>query len=116
MSVRIVRMQNGEDVIGDVKEALNDETLVGVLLTNPYQVYIQSDNALVPTDDPQKLNDVQVQFLPWAPLADKNEFLIRLDQIVTLYGAHSEILDRYNQIIEASNHDDQIINSSTGPE
>ena len=31
MSVRIVRMQNGEDVIADVKEALNGEKLVGLV-------------------------------------------------------------------------------------
>lgn len=107
MSVRIVRMQNGEDVIADVKEALNGETLVGLILTDPYQVYIQSDSVLVPTDDPQKLNDVQVQFLPWAPLSDGKEFLIRLDQVVTLYGAHSEILERYSQIIEATTNDSE---------
>lgn len=103
MSVRIVRLQNGEDVISDVREALNGEVTVGLLITNPYQVYIQSDRALLETDDPQKLSDVQVQYLPWAPLSDGNEFLIRLDQIVTMYNAHPEILDRYTKIIEVQN-------------
>jgi len=116
MSVRIVRLQNGEDVIADVKEALNDETLVGLLMTDPYQVYIQSDRVLVETDDPQKLSDVQVQFLPWAPLSDKSEFLIRLDQVVTLYGAHSEILTKYNQIIEATQHDGETTATATESE
>lgn len=108
MSVRIVRLQNGEDVIADVKEALNDETLVGLLLTDPYQVYIQSDRVMVETDSPQKINDVQVQFLPWAPLSEKNEFLLRLEQLVTLYNPHPEILERYNQIIGVTNNDSEI--------
>jgi hypothetical protein len=108
MSVRIVRLQNGEDVIADVKEALNDETLVGLLLTDPYQVYIQSDRVMVETDSPQKINDVQVQFLPWAPLSEKNEFLLRLEQLVTLYNPHPEILERYNQIIGVNNNDSEI--------
>jgi hypothetical protein len=108
MSVRIVRLQNGEDVIADVKEALNDETLVGLLLTDPYQVYIQSDRVMVETDSPQKINDVQVQFLPWAPLSERNEFLLRLEQIVTLYNPHPEILERYNQIIGVNNNDSEI--------
>jgi len=108
MSARIVRLQNGEDVIADVKEALNDETLVGLLLTDPYQVFIQSDRLMVETDSPQKINDVQVQFLPWAPLSEKNEFLLRLEQLVTLYNPHPEILERYNQIIGVTNNDSQI--------
>ena len=108
MSARIVRLQNGEDVIADVKEALNDETLVGLLLTDPYQVFIQSDRLMVETDSPQKINDVQVQFLPWAPLSEKNEFLIRLEQLVTLYNPHPEILERYNQIIGVTNNDSEI--------
>jgi hypothetical protein len=108
MSARIVRLQNGEDVIADVKEALNDETLVGLLLTDPYQVFIQSDRIMVETDSPQKINDVQVQFLPWAPLSEKNEFLLRLEQLVTLYNPHPEILERYNQIIGVTNNDSEI--------
>lgn len=114
MSAKIVRLQNGEDVIADIKEALNEETLVGLLITNPYQVFIQSDNLMVETDSPTKLNDVQLQFLPWAPLSEKNEFLIRLEQIVTLYNPHPEILDRYTQIIEASSHDNKSTDSKTG--
>jgi hypothetical protein len=118
MSVKIVRLQNGEDVISDVKEALNDETVVGLLLTNPYQVYIQSEQLVVETDAPQKLNDVQVQYLPWAPLADKNEFLVRLDQIVTLYNPHEEILDRYTQIINTTttNNDSETTTAPAEPE
>ena len=103
MSVRIVRLQNGEDVIADVKEALNDETLVGLLLTDPYQVYIQSDRVMVETDSPQKINDVQVQFLPWAPLSERNEFLLRLEQIVTLYNPHPE-KKLMNEIVNLKNH------------
>lgn len=116
MSVRIVRLQNGEDVIADVKEALNDDTLVGLLLTDPYQVYIQSDRVMVETDSPQKINDVQVQFLPWAPLSEKNEFLLRLEQIVTLYNAHPEILDRYTQIVEVTTDDSETTATATESE
>ena len=116
MSVRIVRIQNGEDIIADVKEALNDETLVGLLLTDPYQVYIQSDRILVETESPQKLEDIQVQYLPWAPLSERNEFLLRLEQIVTMYNPHPEILNRYNQIVEAQTDDSETTDSTAGSE
>ena len=50
MTVKIVRMLNGEDVIADVQEAYPDQETyspIGYMLTNPYQIEISdSQNAL----------------------------------------------------------------------
>ena len=46
-----------------------------------------------------KITEPSIHFEPWAPLA-KDKILMKLDEIITVYEAHDEIIDKYNQLVE----------------
>ena len=79
MTVKIVRVANGEDIIADVQEAYPNKEVyspIGYFLTNPYQVIVEATAEMLfesgTSDEPQKINDLDLQLFPWIPMsADK---------------------------------------------
>ena len=76
MTVKIVRVANGEDIIADVQEAYPNKEVyapIGYFLTNPYQVIIEATAEMLfeegTTDEPQKINDLNLQLFPWIPMS-----------------------------------------------
>ena len=72
MTVKIVRVANGEDIIADVQEAYPNKEVyapIGYFLTNPYQVIVEATAEMLfeegTTDEPQKINDLNMQLFPW---------------------------------------------------
>ena len=87
MTVKIVRMLNGEDVIGEVQEAYpNQETYspIGYMVTNPYQVQLDATAEMLfeenVSSEPQKINDLNLQLFPWIPLSLNNKTLVVLSK------------------------------------
>tara|TARA_R100000458_G_C8135230_1_gene148625 strand:+ start:18 stop:410 length:393 start_codon:yes stop_codon:yes gene_type:complete len=118
MTVKIVRTAVGEDVIADVKEAYPDrETYspIGYVLTNPYTVTISATAEMLfeegTTDDPQKINDLNLELFPWIPLSVNNNCLMQLHQVSTIYDPHPEVLAKYEKLTE-THHNESTENSS----
>ena len=73
MSVRVVRMRNGEDVIADVFEiAANDEPkkAVAFRMDHPYNVHVveTDQDLLIESEGVHQMSSPEIQFIPWAPL------------------------------------------------
>jgi hypothetical protein len=118
MTVKIVRIANGEDVIADVREAYPGQesfTPIGYLLTNPYQITITATAEMLfeqgTTDEPQRINDLNLELFPWIPLSVHNKTLVQLSQVTTIYDPHPEVLTKWvtlterhhNESVESSN-------------
>jgi len=108
MSVRVVRMRNGEDVIADVFEiAANDEPkkAVAFRMDHPYNVcVVETDQELlVESEGVQKMSSPEIQFAPWAPLAKDRRVILRLDEIISAYDTYPEVIEKYNELVEAAN-------------
>jgi hypothetical protein len=46
---------------------------------------------------------------PWCPLARNREFYLRIDEVVTVYDPHTQVIDKYNELLEAK----QSVNKSS---
>ena len=108
MSVRIVRLRSGEDVIADVYEiAAQDEPkkAVAFRLDHPYSVYLGEGDPelLVEVEGVQKMSKPELTMQPWAPLAKDRKVVLRLDEVISAYETFPEVMEKYNEILEALN-------------
>lgn len=111
MSVRIVRTRSNEDVICDLYEVTTQEEpdkAVGFQMKNPYSVWITAPKNEGFVDEngegvTTKISDPSINFEPWAPLSKNKDIMLKLDEVVTAYEAHDEIVEKYNQLVEVEN-------------
>lgn len=111
MSVRIVRTRSNEDVICDLYEVTTQEEpekAVGFQMKNPYSVWITApkNEGFVDEDGEgvtTKISEPSINFEPWAPLSKSKDIMLKLDEVVTAYEAHDEIVEKYNQLVEVEN-------------
>ena len=108
MTVKIVRVANGEDIIADVQEAYPNKEVyapIGYFLTNPYQVIVEATAEMLfeegTTDEPQKINDLNMQLFPWIPMSADKRGLVQLSQVQTIYNPHPEIQNKWEKLTEA---------------
>jgi hypothetical protein len=109
MTVKLVRLKNGEDIIADLKEVLDkdSETVAAIQFDTPYMVGIDE-----PTDDMfadydeggAKITTPRLRFFPWAPLSKDRVMYIDPNQIVCIYDPYQQVLDQYEKLVEAMNH------------
>ena len=119
MSVRVVRMRNGEDVIADVYEiAANDkpDKAVAFRLDHPYNVYVveTDQDLLIESEGVQKMSSPEIQFTPWAPLSKDRRVILRLDEIISAYDTYPEVIEKYNELVEAATDGRGNTNSGNG--
>jgi len=106
MSVRVVRVRSGEDVICDIREIHakeGEQQLLGFQLINPYVVWISS--GMTAEDDDgniHKISNPEVTMEPWMPLAKDKTIIIRMDEVVSAYETHDQILEKYTQLVEVT--------------
>ena len=124
MSVRVVRTRNGEDVICDLYEVTTKEEPdkpVGFQLKHPYSVWVSGDTKqpelLTEGDEViAKISEPQLNFDPYAPLSKDKNIMLKLDEVVTVYETHDQVIEKYNQLVEAESGRDTDQTSSSETE
>jgi hypothetical protein len=110
MSVRIVRLKNGEDVISDIYEVTSnaegeddsDKTPVAYQLRYPHSIFIKPGMDVdIDGGNIQKLSDPEVVMEPWLPLCKHPHIFFRIDEVVAAYETHDTVIVQYTQLIEA---------------
>lgn len=106
MSVRVVRMRNGEDVICDLYEVTmkDGEEAFAFQLRNPYLVYLTQGMDAEADGEIHKISDPSLGLEPWMPLLKGDSIMVKMDEIVSAYETHDQIVDKYNEIIGAKEH------------
>ena len=114
MTVKIVRVANGEDIIADVQEAYPNKEVyspIGYFLTNPYQVIVEATAEMLfesgTSDEPQKINELDLQLFPCIPMSADKRCLVQLSQVQTIYNPHPELLSKWEKLTEADNGTNQ---------
>ena len=103
MSVRVVRMRNGEDVVADLYEVTSKEDTekpIAFQLRHPYNLYL-TDPAPVGDGEIRKLSSPEISFQPWAPFSKDHTIMLKLDEVVSAYETFDEVIDKYNELVEA---------------
>ena len=114
MTVKVLVMKSGEDVIADVQEMVNaDQQVIGYFLTKPVVVKLTSNptkDELDP-DQPEKKSDISISMFPWMPLAREKAIPISTDWVVTMVTPQDKIEEMYTQdVLKNFKNNDQIDN------
>ena len=103
MTVKVMLLRSGEDVISDAKEILDNEQkgIVAYHLSNPFVMQLQAeveepDELPVEGEEaPAPKTKYSVRYTHWAPLAKQRSFIIPADWLVTIYDPHDNIMKDY---------------------
>ena len=99
MTVKVLVLKSGEDVIADVQEMVNhDQQVIGYFLTKPVVVKLKTVNVPTPEElDPKTENETElsITMMPWIPLARDRTIPLSTDWVVTMVTPVEKVLDMY---------------------
>ena len=92
MTIKVLVLKSGEDVIADVQEMMSSKNQVmGYFLTKPCVVKLQAK---------ETNNDVSVRMHPWMPIAREKMIPVAADWVVTMVTPVEKIQEMYvNQVL-----------------
>ena len=83
MTIKLLLLKSGEDLIADVQEMVVKENVVGYFLNKPCVVKMRDHKEVVDeevTEEKQK-SQFQVKFYPWIPLAKDSVIPLTIDWV-----------------------------------
>ena len=112
MSVNLVLLKSGEEIVADVKEIKSENEVVGYFFDHPFVVEYNQD------DEPQILQEgettlkynasVSIGFFPWIPFADdRKKIPCSADWIVTIVKPQEQLIKHYEEKVDGRNESDQ---------
>ena len=104
MTIKVLVLKSGEDVIADVQEMMSSENQVmGYFLTKPCVVKLQAK---------ETNSDVSVRMHPWMPIAREKMIPVSADWVVTMVTPVEKILEMYQkQVLDDGKETDQTTSS-----
>ena len=116
MTIKILVLKSGEDVIADIKEMMtSDNQVMGYLLTKPCVVKLMSAAPLTAEEDDSNIegsSEVRIRMHPWAPLAKEKEVPLSTEWVVTMFSPIEKVLDMYKKQVLKENGKTDTTNSS----
>ena len=105
MTIKVLVLKSGEDVIADVQEMMSSEDQVmGYFLTKPCVVKLQAK---------ETNNDVSVRMHPWMPFAREKMIPLSTDWVVTMVTPVEKIQEMYeNQVLNDGKENDSTTDST----
>ena len=112
MSIKLVMLKSGEDIIADVKELKSNDEVVGYYFMDPQVVKVEESEA------PTVLNEdgsftkysskINVTLFPWVPFAaQRKQIPCSADWIVTIVKPQEQLVKLYEEKINGRNESDQ---------
>ena len=98
MTVKLMLLKSGEDVISDVQELSVEDRTVGYLLQKPYVVKIKTAEVLF-ENTTSNGNNVAITFYPYMPLSDEKNIPIPCDWVVTMVDPIKQVKEMYEEKI-----------------
>ena len=94
MSVKLLLLKSGEEVICQVQEIVNPDTKepMGYHLHKPFRLDIISDSEMIDTGENK---GYQLAWFPWAPLSKDRDFYLPGSHVLTAYDPLDSIRDQY---------------------
>ena len=106
MTIKVLVLKSGEDVIAGVSEMMSPtEQVMGYFLDHPCVVKLQAKGDM--TD-----SEVSVRMHPWMPLARETMIPVSADWVVTMVTPVEKIQEMYvNQVLNDGKETDQTTSS-----
>ena len=107
MTIKVLVLKSGEDVIADVQEMVSPTTeqVMGYFLSSPCVVKLQAK-------DMSAESEVSVRMHPWMPIAREKMIPINADWVVTMVTPVEKIQEMYEtKVLNDGKETDQITSS-----
>ena len=117
MTVKLLLLKSGEDLIADVQEMVfgedEEKRVVGYYLTRPCIIKMRTPNLLTEENEdkgPQKMG-YQVQLNPWMPLTVDEKIPVPSDWVVTMVTPTEKLKQMYVEDVVNYGKNNQSIDS-----
>ena len=117
MTIKLMLLKSGEDIISDVTEmrvgSKDDSQVIGYQLNKPCVVKIRSKgpNVTPDTDVVEERHETMIKMYPWMPLAKEQVIPLSTDWVVTMVTPQDKIEEMYTQVVLKNfKNNDQIDN------
>jgi len=110
MTIKLLVLKSGEDVVADVQEMVIEDKLVGYFLNKPCVVKMANYTPVEDeeTTEQKQKNAYQIRFYPWVPLAKDPVVPITMEWIVTMVDPIDKLTKLYvEDILEYGKQNDQ---------
>ena len=116
MTIKLLLLKSGEDIIADVTEmAVGEEeerTIVGYFLDKPCVIRMRDPN-LIEEQGPKKQSGFQVSLFPWIPLSKETRIPVPADWLITMVEPAYKLKEMYvEDIVKNGNQSDSTDNDS----
>ena len=106
MSVKLLLLKSGEEVITEVKEILDPDSKdpIGFHMHKPFRLDIVSND-----EEGIVINQTkgyQVSWFPWAPLSKERDFFLPGHHVLTAYDPLDSIAEQYLLAIKEENYEE----------
>jgi len=111
MTIKLILLKSGEDVIADVTEMRvgtdkEDSQVIGYHLKKPCVVKMRDPN-LINEDGPKKQSGFSVSLFPWMPLTKQESIPVPADWMITMVEPIDKLKEMYIEDIVDYGKDDQ---------
>ena len=108
MTIKILLLKSGEDVVADVKEMVSpDDKVIGYFLTKPCVI------KLIPKTEEK---ETSISMYPWMPLAKEKDIPLPTDWVVTMVTPIEKVETMYKEdVLNAKliNHEETLNGKTT---
>jgi len=96
MSIKLVLLKSGEQVIADAKELVSEETVRGYLLNKPQKVTAAKPMLLTEEEGSDEGN-VQITLSPFILLTKDEDIVVPTDWVVTVVEPLETVVEMYQE-------------------
>ena len=118
MTVKLVMLKSGEDIIADVKEIKSEEDVIGYFFHDPLIVKMYSPEEPVVLSEENGVESdhgttkeisskVGITFYPWVPLSAENKIPCSADWVITMVEPMQNLKKLYQEKINGRNKGNQ---------
>ena len=118
MSIKLVMLKSGEDIIADVKEIKTEQDVIGYFFHDPLIVKMYSPEEPVVLSEENGVESdygttkeisskVGVTFYPWVPLSAENKIPCSADWVITMVEPMQNLKKLYQEKIDGRNKGNQ---------
>ena len=108
MTVKILLLKSGEDVIADVKEMVSsDDKVIGYFLTKACIIKLLPKETNTP-----KMSETSISMYPWMPLAKEKDIPLPTDWVVTMVTPIEKVETMYKEDVLNGKTTDQTDSSN----
>jgi hypothetical protein len=100
MSIKLVILKTGEQIVADVKELVtspdeSESTLCAYLLNNAHKIEYKKPIFLTEQENPEIDGEVQITLSPWILLSNESMIPVRADCVLTIVDPIKSVVELY---------------------